>query len=140
MAQDKSYTNFFVCIACQAAHLLTNRHHLSLHVDRNYDMNARKYVKTDTDSQFINTIIHWLYHFTNDIETEAQMKDSYGKLEEFVQQAEADPNLTQALVAYTAQFLRESFHPLLRLLCQCYYQDIFCGDVNANCFVESPKR
>ncbi len=94
-------------------------------------------MKTDTDSQFINTIIHWLYHFTNDIETEPQMKDSYEKLQQFVLQAEADTNLTKALVTYTAQFLRESFQPLLRLLCQCYYQDVFCGDVNANCFVES---
>ena len=115
-------------------------HHDSIilpHIDRNYDMGARKHIKTDLDSQFITTIIHWLYHFTNDIETEAQMKDSYEKLTAFVVAGQEDPNLTKSLLTYTDKFLRESFQPMLPLLCQCYFQDVFCGDVNANCFVES---
>ena len=96
-----------------------------------------KHKKTETDSEFINTIIKWLYHFTNEIETPAQMNDSYAKLEDFIVDAEDDTELTAALVNYTSIWLRESFKPLLRLLCQCYYQNVPCGDVNANCFVES---
>lgn len=108
-----------------------------LHVDRNFNMGAIKHKKTETDSEFIATIIKWLYHFTNEIETPAQMNDSYAKLEDFIADAEDDTELTTALVNYTSTWLRESFKPLLRLLCQCYYQDVPCGDVNANCFVES---
>ena len=107
-----------------------------LHVDRNFNMGAIKHKKTETDSEFINTIIKWLYHFTNEIETPAQMNDSYAKLEDFIVDAEDDTELTAALVNYTSIWLRESFKPLLRLLCQCYYQNVPCGDVNANCFRE----
>lgn len=98
---------------------------------------ALKLKTTELDSQFISTIILWLYHFTNDIETEAQMKDSYVKLTNFILDAEKDSGLSEPLVAFTANYLLTSFHPYLSLLCQCYFQDVSCGDVNANCFVES---
>jgi hypothetical protein len=74
-----------------------------LHVDRNFYMGAIKYKKTETDSEFIATIMKWLYHFTNEIETVAQMNDSYAKLEEFIADAQDDTKLTDALVNYTSK-------------------------------------
>ena len=106
-------------------------------IDRNYKMSVHLAIKTDEDDRFVTTIIHWLYHFTNEIETEAQMWDSYHKLEEFVTSALNDSALSNNLVVNTSTFLRESFKPMLQLLCQCYYNEVFCGDVNENCFVES---
>lgn len=101
-------------------------------------MEIKKYIRKNNsaDSQFASTILNWLYHVMNDIETEPQMKDSLKKLDAFVDSSYTK-EINKDLIVNTRIFIRESFKPMLRLLCQCYFNDVFCGDVNENCWVES---
>ena len=41
------------------------------------------------------------------------------------------------LINFTRKFIRESFVPILDLLCFRHYMDIYCGGVDANSFTES---
>lgn len=82
-------------------------------------------------------MISWFYHFTDSIETEAQENDSLAKLELYLDEVEKEGKVTPSLIHATRTFLKESFKPVLRLLCFRDYVHIYCGDVNENCFTES---
>lgn len=94
-------------------------------------------MKSDADRLFQTHIVNWMYHFTSQIETEAQEKDSMFKLEAFLDKIEEEGVVSAILVSFTRTFLRESFKPVLDLLCFRNYIDIYCGDVDENCFTES---
>ena len=106
-------------------------------VNRGYQVNAAKYIMTDEDDLFHEYMVFWFYHFTNCIETQAQEEDSLAKLHLYIDQTDTEGVVSPGLLAFTRTFLRESFTEALPLLCFRHYKDIYCGDVNENCFTES---
>lgn len=82
-------------------------------------------------------MVRWFYSFTNSIETQAQEEDSLAKLHIYIDEADEAGIVSSALIAFTKNYIRESFKPVLALLCFRHYMDIYCGDVDENCFVES---
>jgi len=100
-------------------------------------MMIKSFAKTDKDNQFKTTIIHWLWHFTKNIEYYDQEVDSYNKLLAFVALAEKDTEFSEGLVSNTSKFLRESFYPYLPLLSLRSYHAVYCGNVCESCWVES---
>ena len=82
-------------------------------------------------------MINWFYNFKTSIETEAQEHDSVSKLMGYIEEVDKEGNVNPNLLSFTRKFVRESFVPILPLLCFRSYIDIYCGDVDENCFVES---
>ena len=92
---------------------------------------------TEEDARFQQHMVNWFYHFTNSIETRAQENDSFAKLHFYLEEIEKAGKVSAALLDFTRTFIKDSFAPVLPLLCFRGYTDIYCGDVNENCFVES---
>jgi len=105
-------------------------------VDRGYIGATDCLAKKPREKDFQSKIVNWLYSFTNDIETEEQEKDSLEQLSMFIDVSEEE-GVNRSLVTATRKFIRESFKPYLPLLCQRHFNDIYCGNVNENCFTES---
>ena len=79
----------------------------------------------------------WFYHIIEDIENETQESDSLAKMSSYLITCANDSKLNVNLVAFTKQFVMNSFKPVLGLLCQRHFNDIYCGNVDQNCFTES---
>lgn len=92
---------------------------------------------TDIDKQFQADMVRWFYSFTNSVETQAQEEDSLAKLHIYIDEADEAGIVSSALIVFTKTYIRESFKPVLALLSFRHYMDIYCGDVDENCFVES---
>lgn len=79
----------------------------------------------------------WFYHFTNAIETEDQECDSFSKLYAYIDSCDKEGIINAPLISFTKEFIKNSFTPVLKLLCFRHFKDIYWGDVNENCFLES---
>ena len=82
-------------------------------------------------------MVRWFYHFTNDIETQAQEEDSLAKLHIYINEVDKEGKVNHNLISFTKTFIRESFKPVLGLLCFRHYMDVYCGDVNKDYFAKS---
>ena len=112
-------------------------HRSLLQINRGYENKTGTFLVSEMDNTFQSIMIRWFYHFTNNIETEAQEADSLAKLNFYLDEVDTASIVNSNLVEFTRTFVRQRFKPVLGLLCFRHYHDIYCGDVNENCFVES---
>jgi hypothetical protein len=104
-----------------------------LHVDCNFTVPSRKFIKTDNDRVFVYTCINWFYSYTNYIET--KLEEDYS-IASFQQWIEKSNKVSPSLKTFTGTYWEKGFKPLLSKLCQRHFQDIYSGNLAANSSAE----